>query len=309
MALACAATIGGSVPAQAATDMFLQIEGIKGESADVTHRGEIEILSWSWGATNPSLKTGSGLSAGKASFSDLSITKYADTSSPRLLQALATGHTIRHLEMFLRARGGIPTEFHRFFGEAGMVTGYSIQTGRPGSRPVETVTLSFALVGVRNIRIEPDGTQNAVPDFKWDLAQDRIWETAFPPFVPINDTDGDGIPDAWAVENGFDPLVSHRDQDSDGDGATDYEEFVAGTKPTSRNSVLKSDITFPAGGKTAELTFPSSPGKKYRILIGDSPDQPFTTFLEVPSSSEGSTTLTLPFGTAAYQFFRIQVVP
>lgn len=309
MALACAATIGGSVPAKAATDMFLQIEGIKGESTDVTHRGEIEVLSWSWGASNPTSVGSSGLSAGKASFSDLSITKYADKSSPEILQALSTGHTIKHLEMFVRAKGGIPTEFHRFYGDSGMVTGYSIDAVKPGSRPVETVTLSFALVGVRNIRIEPDGTQIAEPDFQWDVAQYRIWDTTFPPFAPVDDTDGDGIPDAWAVQNGFDPLVPHRDQDSDGDGATDYEEFVAGTNPKARNSVLKSDITFPSGGRTAELTFPSAPGKKYRILVGDSPDQPFTTFLEVPSATEGSTTLTLPFGTAAYQFFRIQVVP
>ncbi len=308
LALAFAATIGGSVAALASTDAFLKIETIKGESMDIRHRGEIEILSWSWGASNPtSLGTG-GLSADKVSYSDLSITKYPDRSSPGLLQALATGQTITHLEMFVRAKGGIPTEFHRFFGDGGMVTGYSLDTDTENNRPRETITLRFALVGVRNIQILPDGTQTALPDFQWDVTQNRIWDIAFPPFVPITDTDGDGIPDAWAFQNGFDPLTPHRDQDSDGDGATDYEEFVAGTNPNSRNSVLKSDITFPEGGRSAALTFPTGPGKHYRILVADTPDQPFVLFSDIPESSEGSTTVTLPFE-LTHQFFRIQVVP
>ncbi len=32
-------------------DAFLKIEGIDGESADSKHKGEIELLSFSWGET------------------------------------------------------------------------------------------------------------------------------------------------------------------------------------------------------------------------------------------------------------------
>ncbi len=35
----------------AAVDYFLKIDGIEGESNDHKHKGEIEILSWSMGAT------------------------------------------------------------------------------------------------------------------------------------------------------------------------------------------------------------------------------------------------------------------
>jgi type VI protein secretion system component Hcp len=34
-----------------AVDYFLKIDGIKGESQDSKHGGEIEIQSFSWGAT------------------------------------------------------------------------------------------------------------------------------------------------------------------------------------------------------------------------------------------------------------------
>ena len=35
-----------------AVDMFLKLDGIKGESKDSKHSGEIEILAWSWGLSN-----------------------------------------------------------------------------------------------------------------------------------------------------------------------------------------------------------------------------------------------------------------
>lgn len=35
----------------AAHDVFLKIEGIKGETADKGHKGEIAVESWSWGAS------------------------------------------------------------------------------------------------------------------------------------------------------------------------------------------------------------------------------------------------------------------
>ena len=32
-----------------AVDMFLKIDGIKGESKDSKHKDEIDVLAWSWG--------------------------------------------------------------------------------------------------------------------------------------------------------------------------------------------------------------------------------------------------------------------
>ena len=49
---ALALTIPLSLPAAAALDTFLKVPGAPGESTDKDHKGEIEILSWSWGATN-----------------------------------------------------------------------------------------------------------------------------------------------------------------------------------------------------------------------------------------------------------------
>ena len=40
-------------PTHAALDAFLKIASVEGESREPAHEDEIEILSWSWGASNP----------------------------------------------------------------------------------------------------------------------------------------------------------------------------------------------------------------------------------------------------------------
>ena len=37
-----------------AQDIFIKINGIDGESQDVTHKNEIEVLSWDWGVVQKS---------------------------------------------------------------------------------------------------------------------------------------------------------------------------------------------------------------------------------------------------------------
>ena len=45
-----------------AVNMFLKLDGIAGESKDAKHKGEIDLVSFSWGETN----TGGAARAGAA---------------------------------------------------------------------------------------------------------------------------------------------------------------------------------------------------------------------------------------------------
>ena len=48
-----------------AVDMFLKMDGIKGESVDDKHKDEIDVLSWSWGMSQSgSAHMGGGAGAG-----------------------------------------------------------------------------------------------------------------------------------------------------------------------------------------------------------------------------------------------------
>ena len=50
------------------------------------------------------------------------------------------------------------------------------------------------------------------------------------------DTDYDGMPDNWEIDNGLNPLVDDAAQDADGDGATNLQEYLAGTDPQDSDS-------------------------------------------------------------------------
>src|SRR5258705_11095969 len=78
-----------------AVDYFLKIDGIKGESQDSKHGGEIEIQSFSWGATQSgSFAQGGGGGAGKVNMQDFHFTVFHGVASPKLMLACATGQHI-----------------------------------------------------------------------------------------------------------------------------------------------------------------------------------------------------------------------
>ena len=75
-----------------AVDMFLKLDGVKGESKDKVHTNEIDVLAWSWGMSNSgTAHVGGGAGSGKVSVQDLSFTKYVDSSSPNLMLNCCNG--------------------------------------------------------------------------------------------------------------------------------------------------------------------------------------------------------------------------
>ena len=79
------------------------------------------------------------------------------------------------------------------------------------------------------------------------------------------DSNFDGLPDDWqSFYWGNDPAKwPSRDADSDGDGATNLQEFLAGTDPTDPDSVLRVQVVSSAQGY--RLTWNSQPGFVYQV--------------------------------------------
>ena len=58
-----------------AVDMFLTLDGVKGESEDKNHPKQIGVLSWSWGMNRSgSAHVGGGPSVGKVNVQDVQVT-------------------------------------------------------------------------------------------------------------------------------------------------------------------------------------------------------------------------------------------
>jgi type VI secretion system secreted protein Hcp len=154
-----------------AVDMFLKITGIAGESVDKTHKEEIDVLAWSWGATQSgTTHQGSGGGAGKANFQDISFTKYIDKGSPLLLMNLATGKHITEATLTVRKAGGTPLEYLKIKMTEIIVA--SVATGGSGGedRLTENVTLNFAKFDLEYVQQKPDGTGFPAVIAKFDIA-------------------------------------------------------------------------------------------------------------------------------------------
>ena len=144
-------------------DMFLMVKGarhglIKGESQDNEHKGEIEVVSWSWGMqARPSL--GSGTAAGRATINDLKIVKRVDAASTALMAALRTNEPIQKAVLTLRKAGQRPVEYLKVTIENGRVTALTIDGGDPGGGPdvVENVSFSFNKIEVEYVPQGRDG--------------------------------------------------------------------------------------------------------------------------------------------------------
>ena len=71
--------------------------------------------------------------------------------------------------------------------------------------------------------------------------------------------------DDWELAHGLNPnSAADASLDADGDGQTNYQEFLAGTDPTNAQDVLRLQSAL-ANANTVQLTFASAPGRNYRI--------------------------------------------
>jgi type VI secretion system secreted protein Hcp len=154
-----------------AVDMFMDIAGLKGESRDKTHKEKIDVLAWSWGASNSgSAHVGGGAGAGKVNVQDLSFTKYVDKASPDLMLATCNGKHFGTATLTVRKAGENPLEYMVIKMTDVLVT--SVSTGGSGGedRLTENVTLNFAKVEFKYTEQTATGGKGAMPEMKWDIA-------------------------------------------------------------------------------------------------------------------------------------------
>ena len=78
------------------------------------------------------------------------------------------------------------------------------------------------------------------------------------------DTDDDEMPDGWEVAHNLNPHSSDAAIDSDGDGASHLEEYVAGTDPNLGTSFFAITNSMPVGDEFL-LEWDSVPGRTYSV--------------------------------------------
>jgi type VI secretion system secreted protein Hcp len=159
----------------AAVDYLLEIEGIKGESADSKHKDKIEISSFSWGVSQQgTFASSGGGGAGKASYQDLHLTSEVGTQSPPLMLACATGQHIKKAVLHVRKAGGEQHDYYTVTLSDCMVSSY--QSGGHSSGdpiPTDQFSLNFAKIQFEYKPQKADGTLGAAVATGYDLKANK----------------------------------------------------------------------------------------------------------------------------------------
>lgn len=157
-----------------AFDAFLKIDAIPGDSTDLKHKGEIEVLAFSWNIKQTPAETGGGAGAGKAQVSDFSIVKKIDAASPRLFVAVRKG---KHFPEALftvesgslrQGRAGRGQSFYKVTFSDILIT--SVAPSGGGSEINEQVSLNFSKVEIE-YGDDRGGSKQSVCDFEKGTAE------------------------------------------------------------------------------------------------------------------------------------------
>lgn len=141
------------------------------------------------------------------------------------------------------------------------VAGYEVFVDG-GAVPLMTTVNSLTVTGLAA------GSEHTVRLRYW-LADGRRSELSAPASGKTwgADNNGDGLPDDWqnmyfGKTAAFWPVPN---ADSDGDGASDRAEFLAGTNPRDPNSVLRSELTAASG--QLRFHWSTQPGNVYQVQV------------------------------------------
>lgn len=146
-------------------DIFAKIADIPGESLDATHKGEIEVLSCSWGVTNP-VSAAPGSAVGRATFQHLTFVHKIDKASPLLLQACAESRHIQ--EAAITCRNAQQQDYLLVKLNDIIITGVTA-AGTSGQAASETVSLVFATIALQYMPQKADGSLDAGVSFHYNL--------------------------------------------------------------------------------------------------------------------------------------------
>jgi len=154
------------------TDFYLKMDPVKGESKSAEHKGEIDILSFSFGATQPHLShSGGGGGAGKVDIHDATFTHHVDRASADLMSGCCKGTHFAKAVLTARKAGDKPLDFLIYTFEDVLVS--SVQNGGSSGgddHPTESFSLNFQKFTIKYQEQDTKGGVAASPEFKFDIA-------------------------------------------------------------------------------------------------------------------------------------------
>lgn len=159
-----------------ATDAYAKFDGVSGESTDDKHKEWIEVLSFSWGLSQPtsvSSATG-GRSAERVNVSDFSIMKSVDTSTPHLMQRCCDGKHLKSVEIELCLASGDKHPYMKYTFDDCIVSSVQVSGSGGGDKPTEQISVNFGKYKVEYTPVDQQGKAGSkVGPLGWNLEENK----------------------------------------------------------------------------------------------------------------------------------------
>jgi type VI secretion system secreted protein Hcp len=148
----------------------LYVDGVQGPST--SKAGCIDVLSFSWGVSQTSTygagASGKEAKAGRADFSNLSIMKVLDKTTPLLCDHCASGDILKKVYiLYDKPVGDGQQDYFRIWLKDALVT--SVQLSGSNENPTESVSFAFQGVEIAYRPEKDDGTLDAAIRKGYDL--------------------------------------------------------------------------------------------------------------------------------------------
>lgn len=225
------------------------------------------------------------------------MSKLLDRASPKLFLACARGTVFPKATLDLNYTTSIPSPPGpvRILLEDVII--FSDGIGSGGDRPHEAFHLAFGKITYTYYLNTTDSVISSY-DYRSNTGSSGSGSAT--------DSDGDGMPDAWEASFGLAVGTNDANEDADGDGFTNLQEYLLGTDPRSGASFFKVTVA-PVSGSPGiyQLTWNSVVGKDY--VIEWSPDLiiPFGTLRTVTATA--TTTRENVANTGNIGFYRVRL--
>ena len=157
-----------------AIDTHIKFDGVAGESSHKDHKGEIEVLSWSWNVSNASSgERGSGSGKGRAQPGDFTFMHVYDKSSPVLAKNCTEGKHFATVVLTARKAGEGQKDFLKITMKEVFVTSLAPAGGSEGDI-VESVSSSYKDIEFAYKPQDDKGGLGGEVKFGWNTASTEV---------------------------------------------------------------------------------------------------------------------------------------
>jgi sugar lactone lactonase YvrE len=156
--------------------------------------------------------------------------------------------------------------------------------------------------------VRADGSPDLDTQYDLETRRGGIWVRVDAPTAPQEISD-----DWWRAYFGDgDASLPEADSDSDGDGVSNWAEYLSGTDPTNAASFLKLAVVLPSQlqGQGVTLHWPSLPGRRYAVEAASRLDGGVWEQLGPEILGDGETkSVNDAQPSAGHRFYRVRVLP